>query len=136
MKNVARCWAYETSLALQKDLPNTIPESMPPEFRSKFGPEYELHPNLRTTVPNANTPRYLEKIRAICLDQLKWMRGAPSVEFSERYGEDWRDDDVDDAMEDEFDDSFAGKENSWEGNGVKKDDYEVVGKGLDAIVNI
>ena len=134
VKNVARCWAYETSLALQKELPNTIPESMPLEFRSKFGPDFELHPNLRTTVPNANTPRYLEKIRAICLDQLKWMRGAPSVEFSERYGEDGYDEDVDDALEDEYADSRQGMERNWEGNGVMKD-YDV-GKGVDPIVNV
>ena len=136
VKNVARCWAYETSLALQKDLPNTIPETMPAEFRSKFGPDYELHPNLRTTVPNANTPRYLEKIRAICLDQLKWMRGAPSVEFAERYGEDGYDEDVDDAMEDDYMDSREGMEKSWEGNGIRKDHHELVGKDVDPIVNV
>jgi len=107
---------------------------MPLEFRSKFGPDFELHPNLRTTVPNANTPRYLEKIRAICLDQLKWMRGAPSVEFSELYGEDGYDEDVDDALEDEYVDSRQGMERNWEGNGVMKD-YDV-GKGVDPIVNV
>jgi len=143
VKNVARCWAYETSLALQVELPPTIPESMPVEFRSKFGPTFELHPNLRTTVPNANSNKYLERIRGICLDQLKWLRGAPSVEFSERYGGDWMDEEVDAAMEDEFADSRSGMEKSWEGNGTRSsggnafvNDNNAVGKGLDAIVNV
>ena len=147
-KNVARCWAYETSLALQLNLPPDIPETMPSEFRSKFGPTFELHPNLRTTVPNGNSAKYLERIRGICLDQLKWMRGAPSVEFSERYGGDWRDEDIDQAMEEEEEDSQRGMERSWEGNGARSEngmkdgsfgnsfEEEVVGKGLDAIVNV
>jgi len=68
------------------------------------------------------------------------MRGAPSVEFSERYGGDWRDEDVDDAIEDEYADSNVGMERSWEGNGTRSENSysggDVVGKGLDAIVNV
>jgi hypothetical protein len=116
---------------------------MPAEFRSKFGPTFELHPNLRTTVLNANSNKYLEKIRGICLDQLKWLRGAPSVEFAERYGGDWMDEDVEAGMEDDRNDSRTGMEMSWEGNGVRNrngsvfvDDENAVGKGLDAIVNV
>jgi histone deacetylase HOS2 len=125
VKNVARCWAYETSLVLNKKLPDYIPESMPVDLRSKFGPNFELHPNLKMEGGNHNTPRYLEKIRAVCLDQLRWLRGAPSVEFSQRYGDDW-DDDVDLAMQNEVEDSSEGMDKHWLGRK----------QGLDPIVNV
>jgi hypothetical protein len=49
------------------------------------------------------------------------------------------DEDADMAMEDEFVDSQTGMEKSWEGNGMRSDksfEADIVGKGLDAIVNV
>jgi len=40
MRNVSRCWAYETSLALGVEIPNEIPDN---EFSTYFHPDRKLH---------------------------------------------------------------------------------------------
>lgn len=40
LRNVARCWAYETGLAVGVELPNDMPEN---EYIEYFAPEYKLH---------------------------------------------------------------------------------------------
>ncbi len=41
LRNVPRCWTYETSVALDINLPDPIPEKS--EYSIYFGPEYKLH---------------------------------------------------------------------------------------------
>lgn len=41
LRNVPRCWAYETGLAIGVSVPDMIPEES--EYRVYFGPEYKLH---------------------------------------------------------------------------------------------
>lgn len=41
LRNVPRCWTYETSVCLGYDLPNEIPESN--DYREYFCPEYKIH---------------------------------------------------------------------------------------------
>jgi histone deacetylase 1/2 len=44
IKNVARCWAYETSICLGMDLDNSIPNN---DFYEFYGPDCKLHFNVR-----------------------------------------------------------------------------------------
>ena len=43
LRNVARCWTYETSLLVDEEIPNKIPMNIYMEF---FKPDYLLHPNI------------------------------------------------------------------------------------------
>lgn len=46
IRNVSRCWAYETAVLLGKDLANDLPYN---EYYEFFGPDYTLHPTLTST---------------------------------------------------------------------------------------
>lgn len=85
IKNVARCWTYETAvlLDLQQTLPNKLPHTPYDDF---FGPDFKLHPDLmagRHRIENLNTRKELERIRVGCLERLRYMHGAPSVQMQE-----------------------------------------------------
>lgn len=85
IKNVARCWTYETAvlLDLQQTLPNKLPHTPYDDF---FGPDFKLHPDLmagRHRIENLNTRKELERIRIGCLERLRYMHGAPSVQMQE-----------------------------------------------------
>ncbi|GAA5968812.1 hypothetical protein JCM3765_001273 [Sporobolomyces pararoseus] len=85
IKNVSRCWAYETSvcLGLENSLPNTLPHTPYDDF---FSPDWKLHPELaggRNRVENNNDRRSIEKIREGVLERLRYMAGAPSVMMQE-----------------------------------------------------
>ena len=59
LRNVPRCWAYETGLVLGEDLPNEIPEN---EYYEYFAPEYKLHLPV-SNMENQNTKEYLDTIK-------------------------------------------------------------------------
>lgn len=83
MKNVARCWTYETSVLLADSCPpisNTLPST---PYDSQFSPDYRLHPNLTARVENLNTRKSLDRIRVGILERLRYMHGAPSVQMSQ-----------------------------------------------------
>ena len=40
IENVSRCWAYETAVCLNEELPNELPIT---DFYNKYGPDYKLH---------------------------------------------------------------------------------------------
>lgn len=82
IKNVARCWTYETAVLLdaQNDISNTLPNTAYDDF---FAPDYKLHPPLTGRVENLNTRQGLERIRIALLERLRFMHGAPSVAMQE-----------------------------------------------------
>ncbi|KAM0755842.1 hypothetical protein T439DRAFT_320542 [Meredithblackwellia eburnea MCA 4105] len=85
IKNVSRCWTYETAvlLDLHQSLPNSLPHTAYDDF---FAPDWKLHPDLaagRNRVENLNTRKGLERIRVGILERLRYMHGAPSVAMSE-----------------------------------------------------
>lgn len=62
IKNVSRCWTYETAvlLDLHDALPNSLPRTVYDDF---FAPDWKLHPDLvagRNRVENLNTRKGLE----------------------------------------------------------------------------
>lgn len=61
LRNVARCWAYETSLALGIEVTNEIPSNKYIEY---FCPEYKLN-TATSNMENANSKDTLHKIKYI-----------------------------------------------------------------------
>ncbi|PIA51738.1 hypothetical protein AQUCO_01100542v1 [Aquilegia coerulea] len=80
IRNVARCWCYETAVAVGVEPDNKLPYN---EYYEYFGPDYTLHVP-PSNMENLNSPKDLEKIRNILLEQLSRIEHAPSVQFQER----------------------------------------------------
>lgn len=82
VKNVARCWTYETAVLLDKqhELSQLLPTT---PYDSFFAPDYKLHPPISGRVENQNTRKDLERIRVQALERLRFMHGAPSVQMQE-----------------------------------------------------
>ncbi|XP_072968762.1 histone deacetylase 6 [Typha angustifolia] len=80
IRNVARCWCYETAVALGVEPDNKLPYN---EYYEYFGPDYTLHIEPRN-VENLNTAKDLENLRNMVLDNLSKIEHAPSVQFQPR----------------------------------------------------
>ncbi|CCH60719.1 hypothetical protein TBLA_0D02140 [Henningerozyma blattae CBS 6284] len=76
-KNVSRLWTYETGILnnvlLSPELPSDIP------FLNYFDDEYSLYPVLDDLYENKNSKQFLEDLRIRCLEQIRYLKGAPSV---------------------------------------------------------
>lgn len=59
IRNVSRCWTYETSVALGSEIANELPYN---DYFEYFGPDFKLHIS-PSNMANQNTPEYLEKIK-------------------------------------------------------------------------
>lgn len=77
MRNVARCWCYETAVAVGVEPENDLPYN---EYYEYFGPDYTLHVE-PCSMENLNAPKDLERIRNMLLEQLSRIPHAPSVPF-------------------------------------------------------
>ncbi|CAN6896759.1 unnamed protein product [Brassica oleracea] len=77
--NVARCWCYETGVAVGKDLNDDCPMIADDDC---FAPAYKLHiePN---PMENLNTDGDIAKIKKTLLKQLSQVIHAPSVQFQD-----------------------------------------------------
>jgi histone deacetylase HOS2 len=88
-RNVARCWTHETALCVGADLGNDIPAHVP--YRQAFmGSENgngELYPQfddatmVRRYHDNANTRETLEPLVINIKEQMRFLKGAPSVQM-------------------------------------------------------
>ncbi|XP_046911950.2 histone deacetylase 3 [Dermatophagoides farinae] len=92
LRNVARCWTYETSLLVEKEVPNDIPLM---EYIEYFAPNFTLLDDLvqppgsdqksirnnETHQHNHNTKSYLESIVKFVQENLRMLEGAPSVQM-------------------------------------------------------
>lgn len=81
IRNVSRCWTYETSLLADTPLPSSLPTTTP--HLEYFAPDYSLFPPLSalSRVENSNSRSYLEGLLQTALEQIRALRGAPSVQF-------------------------------------------------------
>ncbi|THU63607.1 hypothetical protein C4D60_Mb01t17600 [Musa balbisiana] len=80
LHNVARCWCYETGVALGIEVNNKIPDHQYSEY---FAPLYRIH--LPTTnMANKNSRKSLDDTIAKVLANLSKIQAAPSVQFKER----------------------------------------------------
>ncbi|KAJ1641794.1 histone deacetylase, partial [Coemansia asiatica] len=80
IRNVARCWTFETGIVCGAELPPQLPNTV---YRDFFGPDYSLHPQLSGRVVNHNSKAYLNALTARILEQLRYLKGAPSVQMHE-----------------------------------------------------
>lgn len=80
IKNVARCWTYETATVLGMDISNDLPYN---DYFEYFSPDFKLHipPSSQN---NLNTPEYLEATKMRLFENLRNMPFAPSVPLQER----------------------------------------------------
>ncbi|CAJ0580478.1 unnamed protein product, partial [Mesorhabditis spiculigera] len=76
-RNVARCWAYETAVALDTEVLNELPYN---DYFEYFGPSYMLHLE-PGNVTNDNTPDYLRKVQDQIMANLDKLEAAPSVQM-------------------------------------------------------
>jgi len=78
IRNVARCWAYETSVLLEEPIENNIPFN---DYYEYYAPDFELHLKPDPSMANANDN--LTSIRTELLQQLQDLQGAPSVQMQQ-----------------------------------------------------
>lgn len=97
IRNVARCWAYETAVLLDhEDISNDIPYN---DYYEYYAPEYQLHLTPEPTMENTNRKDILESVRIELLEQLRDLEGAPSVAMHQIPPPFRRQDDDDDEIE-------------------------------------
>ena len=67
LRNVPRCWTYETGIALGMELDDELPKT---DYNEYFYPEYKLHMPV-TNMENVNTPEYLNSVLESIENNLK-----------------------------------------------------------------
>lgn len=80
IKNVARCWAYETSLLVDQEISSEIPYN---DYLEYFAPDFSLYPDIAARIENQNTKQYLDHIKHTVIENIKCLTGAPSVQMQE-----------------------------------------------------
>lgn len=78
LRNVARCWTYETSVLIDEEISNDIPYN---EYWEYFAPDFALHPDITIKQENLNNKQYIETIRQFLYENLKLLDHAPSVQM-------------------------------------------------------
>lgn len=68
LRNVPRCWTYETSVCLGYDLPNEMPQDN--EYIEYFCPEYKIHMPC-SNMENLNTREDLDKKISVIFENMK-----------------------------------------------------------------
>jgi len=77
IRNVARCWTYETAIALGCDIPNELPYN---DYFEYYGPDFKLHIS-PSNMANQNNTEYLDKIKTKLLENLRMLPHAPGVQM-------------------------------------------------------
>jgi len=82
IRNVARCWTYETAIALNchEDLHNELPYN---DYFEYFAPDFKLHIEKNNST-NQNTDEYLHRCTEKLLENLRQIQHAPSVQMQDR----------------------------------------------------
>ncbi|KAG8468067.1 hypothetical protein KFE25_007119 [Diacronema lutheri] len=80
IRNVARCWTYETAVALNQELADDLP---PNDYYEYFVPDWKLNLQPNPSMDNLNSRHYLEGIKAQVLENLRALQGAPSVQMAQ-----------------------------------------------------
>jgi histone deacetylase 1/2 len=78
VRNVSRCWAFETSVAVGLQLNDELPYN---QYYEYYGPDFTLHIPA-SNMENLNTPKYLEKQKNVILQMLNELPHIPSVPYS------------------------------------------------------
>jgi len=89
IRNVARCWTYETGLLLNQELDNDLPQN---EYIGYYAPNFNLHIT-PSNMENMNSPKDLEKYKIQIMEALREIDHVPSVAIGGEVPEDPEDDD-------------------------------------------
>ncbi|GBE82801.1 Histone deacetylase phd1 [Sparassis crispa] len=123
IKNVSRCWTYETSVlvgaAVPDELPITIYDSF---FRDS---KWKLHPPLTGKVDNQNSPASLQRVTISIRNKLRYLQGAPSVALQEIPPDlgGWLEDETRTRQEKEEEKGTAQAGESREDRSMKRNEY-------------
>ena len=81
IRNVARCWCYETAVVLNKDkeISNQLPYS---DYFEYYSPDYRLHIDTNN-MDNLNDKQYIHKITTHLLETLRELEAAPNTTMHE-----------------------------------------------------
>jgi len=79
IRNVARCWTYETALALGAEIENDLPYN---DYFECYGPDFKLHIS-PSNAPNQNTTDYLDKVKCKLFENLRMLPHAPGVQMQD-----------------------------------------------------
>mmetsp|Transcript_21455 Transcript_21455/g.33922 ORF Transcript_21455/g.33922 Transcript_21455/m.33922 type:complete len:441 (+) Transcript_21455:86-1408(+) len=79
IRNVSRCWAYETGALLGEELDDQIPAN---DYYEYFAPDHRLHLQ-PAPMENMNTREALERHQAQLMELLRDLEGAPGVQMQE-----------------------------------------------------
>jgi hypothetical protein len=77
IKNVSRCWTYETAVLVGASVPDELPATVYDSFFQDS--QWTLHPPLTGKVENQNSPASLQRITISIRNKLRYLQGAPSV---------------------------------------------------------
>mmetsp|Transcript_28269 Transcript_28269/g.39976 ORF Transcript_28269/g.39976 Transcript_28269/m.39976 type:complete len:236 (-) Transcript_28269:411-1118(-) len=77
LRNVPRCWTYETSILTGEDIKDELPFN---DYFEYFGPDYRLHLPV-SNMENLNSPEYLDRTKIQLLEILREVEPAPSVQI-------------------------------------------------------
>jgi len=77
LRNVPRCWTYETAVLLGEDVKDALPYN---DYFEYFGPDYRLHLPV-SNMENLNSRDYLERTKLQLLDILGEVEPVPGVQI-------------------------------------------------------
>ncbi|KAJ3013015.1 Histone deacetylase 3 [Thoreauomyces humboldtii] len=79
IRNVARVWTYETSVLVDQELSNNLPDN---KYYAHYGPDYLLHADIvDASAHDTNTRARLDEIREKVREHLRGVEHAPSVQM-------------------------------------------------------
>ncbi len=78
LRNVPRCWAYETAVLLDTPIKDTLPFN---DYFEYYGPDYKMHLPV-SNMENQNSPKFLEEMTSQVLQILDGVEAVPSVPIS------------------------------------------------------
>ena len=77
LRNVPRCWTYETAVLLNTPIKDTLPYN---DYFEYYGPDYKLHLPV-SNMENLNSKKYLDDIRIQVLEVLDGVECAPGSQI-------------------------------------------------------
>jgi hypothetical protein len=114
IRNVSRCWAYETAVVLDQQVSNNIPLN---DFFHYYGPDFKLHLT-PSDAANLNSKDDLERTKTQVLMDLSQLEHAPSVQMQQIppdifLMEDLHEEDPDVRISQKLEDKLVEKENEF-----------------------
>ncbi len=73
LRNVPRCWTYETAVMLGEDVKDELPYN---DYFEYFGPDHRLHLPV-SNMENLNSPQYLEQTKIQLMEVLRGVEPVP-----------------------------------------------------------